>query len=64
MKTLSATVIDATHLELSEPISSTTGERLEIVIADRGDEDADWQQAASESFLSAYDDQDSIYDEL
>ncbi len=64
MKTLSAKVIDSTHLELAEPISSTAGERLEIVIPAIDAEDADWYQVARESFLNAYDDQDAIYDEL
>ncbi|MCP3994406.1 MAG: hypothetical protein GY722_04975 [bacterium] len=64
MKTLSAKVVDSTHLELAEPISSTAGERLEIVIPAMDTEDADWHQAARDSFLDAYDDQDAIYDEL
>jgi hypothetical protein len=64
MKTLSARVIDPTHLELLEPISTKAGERLEIVIPATDAEDADWRQAARDSFLDAYDDQDAIYDEL
>ena len=59
MKTLSATVIDPTHLALAEPISSRTGEHLEIVIPDKDADDADWRQAARESFLNAYDDEDA-----
>ncbi len=64
MKTLSAKVIDPTHLELAEPISSIAGERLEIVIPAMDAEEADWHQAARDRFLNAYDDQDAIYDEL
>lgn len=64
MKTLSAKVLDPTHLELAEPISAPAGERLEIVIPPTSTEDADWRQAAMENFLAAYDDEDSIYDEL
>ncbi len=64
MKTLSATVIDTTHLELAEPIPSTAGERLEILVRGAAGEDADWHRAARDNFLNAYDDQDSIYDEL
>ncbi len=64
MKTLSATVIDPTHLELAEPISSRAGEHLEIVIPNQDADDADWHLAARESFLNAYDDEDAVYDEL
>ena len=64
MKNLSAKVIDPTHLELAEPISSTVGEHLEIVISAKDTEDAEWHEAARGSFLNAYDDEDAIYDEL
>ncbi len=64
MKTLSAKVLDPKHLELAEPLPTTTGEWIQIVVRDTEAEDADWQQAARDRFLSAYDDQDAIYDEL
>ena len=50
--------------EFAEPVSSTAGEHLEIVISATDTKDADWHQAARDSFLNAYDDKDAIYDEL
>jgi hypothetical protein len=38
MKTLSAKVLDPKHLELAEPLPSTTGEWIRIVIPDADDE--------------------------
>ena len=51
-------------LELAEPLPSTTGEWVQIVVRNTDAEDADWQRAAMDRFLGAYDDQDAIYDEL
>jgi len=64
MKTLSAKVLDPKHLELAEPLPSTTGEWIRIVIPDADDETSDWRRAAMDHFLDAYGDQDAIYDEL
>lgn len=64
MKTMSAKVLDPKHLELTEPLPSTVGEWVQIAIPETDTERADWQKAVSEHFLSAYDDQDAIYDEL
>ncbi len=64
MKTLSARVLDPTHLELAEPLSSRAGEWVRVLVSKKDTEDADWQRSAEERFLSAYDDQDSLYDEL
>jgi len=43
MKTLSAKVLDPKHLELAEPLPSTTGEWIRIVIPDADDETSDWR---------------------
>ena len=64
MKTMSARVLDSKHLELVEPLSSTVGEWVQIVISETDAERADWHQAAREHFLDAFDDQDAIYDDL
>ncbi len=66
MKIISAKVLDATHLELKEPIPAKTGDVIEISIPDDDDdEDARlWKLTASRKFLSAYDADDSIYDNL
>ncbi len=51
-------------MTIDEPNSSTAGESLYIASPEIDAEDAEWYQAARESFLNAYDDQDAIYDEL
>ncbi len=40
MRTLEAKILDSTHLELSEPISSPVGQHIPIVIPDHGGVDA------------------------
>ena len=64
MKIISAKVLDATHLELSEPIPAKTGDLIEISIPDDDENDRLWKVTASQKFLSAYDADDSIYDDL
>ena len=64
MKTISAKVLDPTHLELSQPISVSPGESIRIVVPDDEDDDALWKDAANKRFLDAYDGADSVYDRL
>ncbi|WP_227498588.1 hypothetical protein [Synechococcus sp. PCC 7336] len=64
MKVIKARVIDSTHLELSQPISVSEGEDILISIAEREESERLWQDAARERFLAAYDEQDSVYDQL
>jgi hypothetical protein len=64
MKTISAKVLDPTHLELSQPISAAPGESIQIAIAEEGDDEALWREAARKRFLGAYDPVDSVYDRL
>ncbi len=40
MRTLEAKILDSTHLELSEPISSPVGQRIPIMLPDDGGVDA------------------------
>jgi len=61
---ISAKVLDATHLELSQPISALPGESIEIAIPEAGEDRALWREAARRRFLGAYDEADSIYDRL
>ncbi len=63
MKTITAKVLDPTHLELSQPILAKTGELIEVAIP-FDEEDRFWKAAAEEKFLSAYDPADAIYDSL
>ena len=64
MKIISAKVLDATHLELGEPIPAKMGEVIEISIPEDDAGDRLWRVMASQKFLSAYDTADSIYDNL
>ena len=64
MKIISARVLDATHLELSQPIPAKAGDLIEISIPDDDEDDRRWKAAASQTLLSAYDPADSIYDNL
>ena len=63
MKIISARVLDPTHLELSQPIQAKAGDQIEISIPEDED-DHFWKAAAAQSFLSAYDSADAIYDRL
>lgn len=63
MKTLEARVLDSTHLELSEPLTTARGERVRIVVSEES-ADTLWHQAVQQSFLDAYADQDQIYHDL
>jgi hypothetical protein len=65
MRVISARIIDATHLELSQPLNATPGDVIEIsLLSDNEDEMAIWRDAAKEHLLDAYADEDAIYDEL
>jgi len=64
MKLLTAKVLDATHLELSQPVGAQPGSNIVISLPDADDEDREWREAAKKHFLAAYDDQDAIYDRL
>lgn len=64
MKIIEATIIDETHLELSQPIEAQVGEIIRISIPDQDDDEAFWKEAAKQRFLDAYSDEDSIYDNL
>jgi hypothetical protein len=64
MRVISAKIIDETHLELSQPIAAEPGATIEISIPDDADEMRDWRELARHNALSAYADEDSVYDEL
>jgi hypothetical protein len=64
MRLISAKIIDNTHLELSEPIVAEPGATIEISIPENDDEMRDWRELARRNALSAYADEDSVYDEL
>jgi hypothetical protein len=64
MKIIHAKILDATHLELSQPIAAQPGEVIVIAVPDAQEEEDVWRAAAQKHFFAAYDDQDAIYDEL
>ena len=65
MRTITATILDATHLELSEPLKALPGEVIKISLpSDSDDEMAVWRNAAKQHLLDAYADEDAVYDEL
>jgi hypothetical protein len=64
MKIITATLVDPTHLELSQPLAVPLGASLQIAIPDEGEEEHLWREAAKQHFLDAYGEQDAIYDDL
>lgn len=46
MKTIQAKMLDATHLELRQPLSATQAERIEVVISEDDDEPCGEQRTA------------------
>ncbi|MGE3541144.1 MAG: hypothetical protein AB7N91_27385 [Candidatus Tectimicrobiota bacterium] len=64
MKIIQATILDATHLELSQPIAAHPGDVIVISIPEAQDDAQTWREAARQHLLEAYDDQDAIYDDL
>ena len=64
MVLIEAKVLDATHLELAEPIATREGLTVFIAVAEPGDEDAERQQwiaASAISLQSAYGESDPDY---
>lgn len=66
MRLISAKILDATHLELSQPLEASPGDVIEISLPSETDEDelAMWREAAKQHLLDAYADEDAVYDEL
>ena len=65
MRVISAKILDATHLELSQPLEASPGAVIEISVpTETDDEMAVWRDAAKQHLLDAYADEDAVYDEL
>lgn len=64
MKIITATIIDATHLELAQPLSLKPGETVSISIIGDTKEEILWREATKSNLLNAYANEDSIYDDL
>jgi hypothetical protein len=64
MRVINATILDATHLELSQPLDASPGEIIQISLPTESDDMAVWREAGKQHLLSAYADEDAVYDEL
>ena len=65
MRVISATILDATHLGLSQPLDASPGDVIQITLPSPDDDElAVWRDAAKQHLLNAYADEDAIYDEL
>ena len=64
MKIMTATLVDPTHGELSQPLAVPLGASLQIAIPDEGEEEHLWRDAATQHCLDAYGEQDALYDDL
>jgi hypothetical protein len=69
MQTISAKILDATHLELSEPLNVPPGQVIQISLppetpAGDDDEMAPWRKAGKKHMFDAYADEDAVYDSL
>jgi hypothetical protein len=65
MRVISATILDATHLELSQPLEASPGDVIQISLPSETDDEMDvWRDAAKRHLLDAYADEDAVYDEL
>lgn len=65
MLVISAKILDATHLELSQPLDASPGDTIQISLPSGSDDEmALWRDSAKLHLLDAYADEDAIYDEL
>jgi hypothetical protein len=65
MRTISAKILDATHLELSQPLEASPGEVIEISVPGSTDDEMSlWRDAGKRHILNAYADEDAVYDDL
>ena len=64
MRIVQAVVVDSRHLELAEDLDTKPGQHLRIVVANDDDDDAVWQRAAADAFLTQYAPEDAVYDRL
>lgn len=64
MKVMTVTVVDPTHLELSQPLPLPLGASLQILVPETDETEALWREAAKQHFLDTYSDEDALYDDL
>ncbi|MBI3985301.1 MAG: hypothetical protein HY343_00115 [Lentisphaerae bacterium] len=64
MLVVEATVVDATHLELSKPIGTRRGQTVFVSVSESGERDMErqsWLSASSGKLISAYGDSEPVY---
>jgi hypothetical protein len=65
MRVIRATIVDPTHLELSQPLDASPGEVISISVPSATDHEMVlWREAGKQHLLDAYADEDAVYDEL
>lgn len=64
MRVIDAKILDQTHLELNQPLHAKMGDTIKIIINDNVEDEGSWHKAGKDQFLEAYDEKDSIYDDL
>ena len=64
MKTMTARVLDPTHLELPHPLSVGPGTVIGLILPDAESDDNLWRDAAKAHLLDAYAEEDALYDDL
>ena len=62
MQVISARILDATHLELSQPLDASPGDVIQVWLPSETDDEMEvWRDAAKQHLLDAYADEDAIY---
>ena len=64
MKTITARILDSTHLELSVPVAVPKGEYIQVSIPDTNGGEKLWLETGKKHFLEAFTEDDAIYDKL
>ncbi len=64
MVLIEAKVMDATHLELTKPITAKRGKKVFVVVAESAEQDAErreWLEGSAATLCSAYGDSEPDY---
>lgn len=64
MKVITAEVVDATHLILTQPIQFPAGETIRISIPEPEEAERLWRERARDHLFDASAEEDALYDEL
>ena len=65
MRFITATILDPTHLELSQPLEASPGDVIQTSLSSANDDETGvWRDAAKKHLFDAYADEDAVYDEI